>query len=338
MGRSRIALAAHRLFFALNGALITGLLCELPVTAIAAESTSETVASAPARLTIQADRQYTDTNSKASIAEGNVSIQLGDAELHAERVEFDADYRTLFARGSVRFKRGNQYFQASSFRYNLVHEEGQLNDVYAVLDLEQPLNNPLTTSRTTSASPEPVKPARREDILPVACPPLLPPVRDLWGWDTSEPESALMPPLPACGRSERDIDANSLSLSDNLESIALGEVGNPKRHVSSKATPEQDTLNPAQQQAATEAIARINQRISEVALKDSFIVGQSVVPTERSNSSTGDKTRSRFGEVRPAPLNGIREEQTFTGRISRWRVQASKLIRKAARSDQGVQQ
>ena len=334
-------MAAHRLFFALNGALITGLLCELPVTAIAAESTSETVASAPARLTIQADRQYTDTNSKASIAEGNVSIQLGDAELHADRVEFDATYRTLFARGSVRFKRGNQYFQASSFRYNLVHEEGQLNDVYAVLDLEQPLNNPLTTSRTTSASPEPVKPARREDILPVACPPLLPPVRDLWGWDTSEP-SVLMPPLPVCEGLKSGIDAKSLPLSDHLESIALGEVGNPKRYVSNEGTPEQDTITAEHQQAMrTQGIPRINQRISKIALRDSFIVGQSVgIPTERSNSSTGNKPRSRFGVVRPSQMNGIRKYQTSTSRISRWRVQASKvLIRRMAGSrPYGVQQ
>ena len=310
----------------LIGALIAGVSSELPVTANSAESTSETLAPATERLTIQADRQYTDTNSKASIAEGNVSIQFGDAELYADRVEFDATYRTLFARGAVRFKRGNQYFQASSFRYNLVQKEGQLNDVYAVLDLGQPLKNLLTTPQTTTASPESAKPASREDILPVACPPLLPPVRGLWGWDTSEPENVSMPPLPVCESPERSIRGKSLSLSDRLESIVLGEVGNPRRHASSKGTPEQDTNISAQQQAMrTDAISRINQRISKIALKGSFIVGQSVgIPTERSNSSTGDKTRSRF--VRPAQMNDIRKEQTFSGTISRWRVQASKVL------------
>ena len=64
-------------------------------------------------------------------------------------------YRTLYARGAVRFRRGNQFFQASSFRYNLVQNEGQLNDVYGVIDLEEPLTNPLTTSRTTSPSTSP---------------------------------------------------------------------------------------------------------------------------------------------------------------------------------------
>ena len=320
-------MAAHRLLFALTGALITGFSSDLPVTASSAESTSETVASAPVRLTVQADRQYIDTNSKASIAEGKVSIQLGDAELHADRVEFDAIYRTLFARGAVRFKRGNQYFQASSFRYNLIHNEGQLEDVYGVIDLEQPLNNPLINSRTTSALTESAKPVSSEDIPPVVCPPLLPPVRDLWGWDTSEP-SVLMPPLPVCEGLQSGIDAKSLPLSDHLESIALGEVGDPKSYVSSKGKPEQDSITAAHQQAMrTQAIPRINQRISKIALRDSFIVGQSVgIPTERSNSSTGNKPRSLYGVVRPAQMNGIRKDQTSTGSISRWRVQASKVL------------
>ena len=321
-------MAAHRLLFALTGALITGFSSDLPVTASSPESTSETLAPAPARLTVQADRQYIDPNSKSSIAEGNVSIQLGDAELHAERVEFDADYRTLFARGAVRFKRGNQYFQASSLRYNLVHREGQLNDVYAVLDFAHPLNNPLTTSRTTSASPEAVKPLLREDILPVACPPLLPPIRDLWGLDTSEQETALMPPLPECESPNRDDHVKSLPLSDHLESIALGEFGDPKRHASSNGTSEQDMIPLTQQQATRKkAISQINQRISKIALKDSFVVGQrGGISTGRSNSSGEDKTSSRFGVVRPEQINGVRKDQTSTGRISRWRVQASKVL------------
>ena len=41
-------------------------------------------------------------------------------------------------------RRGKQYFQASSFRYNLVQNEGQLNDVYGVIDLEEPLTNPFS--------------------------------------------------------------------------------------------------------------------------------------------------------------------------------------------------
>ena len=178
MGRSSIALAAHRLHFALTGTLLTGSISVLPAAAGSAESTPETVAPAPASLNVRADRQYTDILSKATIAEGNVSVRLGNAELHADRIEFDAAYRTLYARGAVRFRRGKQFFQASSFRYNLVQNEGQLNDVYGVIDLEEPLTNPLTTPRTASAPPESPTPASRDDMPTVACPPLLPPVPD----------------------------------------------------------------------------------------------------------------------------------------------------------------
>ena len=104
MGRSSIALAAHRLHFVLTGTLLTGSLSVLPASAGSAESTPRTVVPAPASLNVRADRQYTHTKSKATIAEGNVSVQLGNAELHADRIEFDAAYRTLYARGAVRFR------------------------------------------------------------------------------------------------------------------------------------------------------------------------------------------------------------------------------------------
>ena len=178
MGRSSIALAALRLLFALTGTLITGSVSMLPASAGSAESTQESAAPAPSSLNVRADRQYTDTKSKANVAEGNVSVQLGNAELHADRIEFDAAYRTLYARGAVRFRRGSQYFQASSFRYNLVQQEGLLNDVYGVIDLEEPLTNPLSSSRATSAPPESPTLASREDMPTVACPPLLPLIPD----------------------------------------------------------------------------------------------------------------------------------------------------------------
>ena len=178
MSRSSIALAALRLFFALTGTLITGSVSVLPAAAGSAESTPENVATSAASLNVRADRQYADTKSKANVAEGNVSVQLGNAELHADRVEFDAAYRTLYARGAVRFRRGSQYFQASSFRYNLVQQEGLLNDVYGVIDLEEPLSNPLTNLQTTTAVADSATPASRADMPSVACPPLLPTIPD----------------------------------------------------------------------------------------------------------------------------------------------------------------
>ncbi|WP_392345918.1 DUF3769 domain-containing protein [Parasynechococcus sp.] len=478
----------------MTGTLITGSITALPVWSESAEQSIVTVS--PSRINIQADRQYTDTNSKASIAEGNVSVQLGNAELRADRVEFDAAYRTLYARGAIRFRRGNQYFQASSFRYNLVQQEGQLNDVYGVIDLEEPLTKPLTTSRTTSATP-----ANREDMPPVACPPLLPPVpnwhpqlwavtawggqmidahfgdtflfngrmrpeavlgvgvqkrimragplaveleadlfshiamqqqggnfnqstpyadlppqsfgeavigigariwvqpwlsfsviegvsyntdvslyektyrenytqllnylafeveaavssnlslvgrvhhrsgafgtysgvtegsngyllglRYRWGRDTSKRESAVMPPLPECEDPDRDQRVNPSILSDRLDSIALGDGGDPQRHVSSNETTQQQPIPPAQQQAMrNEAIVQIDQRISNLSYQGSFSIEQRTgLPVQRPNS-----VETRFGAVNPPQLKSQGKNQLLNGTISRWRVQASKIL------------
>ena len=484
----------------------------MPVSA----SSAEQVVAAPAHLKIQADRQYSDRKTNATIAEGNVSIQLRNAELRADRIEFDAGFRTLYAHGAVRFRRGNQYFQASSFRFNLVQNEGQLNDVYGVIDLEDSVNNPLTASRTTSppasAPPEsePEVPSRddtlesNEGMPPVACPPLLPPVPDWhpqpwavtawggqmidaafgdtfmfngrmrpeavlgvgvqkrimragplaleleadlfshiakqqqggefnqstpyadlpsqsfgegvlgigariwvqpwlsfsfvegisyntdvslyektfrenytqllnylgfeveaavssdlslvgrihhrsgafgsyggvsegsnayllglryrWGRDTPEPESAMMPPLPECADPDRDRRVKPSSLSDRLDSIALGDGGDPQRHVSSHGESEQQAVPPAQQQAMrTEAIAKIDQRISDVDFQGSFsIERRSGIPVQRLNSSVRDE--NRFGVVKVPQLKSLGSTQLLNGTISRWRIQASKVL------------
>ena len=219
----------------------------LPVLAESAEKESPTFFSGSALLNVRADRQYIDTKSKAAIAEGNVSIQLGNAELRAERIEFDAAYRTLYARGAVRFQRGSQYFQASSFRYNLIQKMGQLNDVYGVIDLEEPSANPLTNPRAAEATSG----ANLADMPPVACPPLLPPVPDLWGWDQGEQKSAVMPPLPECKELDSLQRVNSSSLSDRLDSIAFGDGGDPQRHVTIHGTPrQQKSISPAQRRDA----------------------------------------------------------------------------------------
>ncbi|MBL6740845.1 MAG: DUF3769 domain-containing protein [Synechococcus sp. BS301-5m-G53] len=509
-------MAAHRLLFALTGTLITGSVSAMGVSAASADQSPASVSPAPARLNIQADRQYTERKSKATIAEGNVSVRLGNAELRADRIEFDSAYRTLYARGAVRFKRGKQYFQASSFRYNLVQNEGQLNDVYGVIDLEEPLTNPLTTSRTTA--PEPVarpetqsEPASTgsdnessEGMPPVACPPLLPPVPDWhpqpwavtawggqmidaafgdtflfngrmrpeavlgvgvqkrimragpfaveleadlfshmakqqqggefnqskpyadlpaqnfgegvlgigarvwvqpwlsfsvvegisyntdvslyektfrenytqllnylsfeveaavssdlslvgrihhrsgafgtyggvtegsnayllgvryrWGRDTPKPEGAMMPPLPECEDPDRDQRVKPSSLSDRLDSIALGDGGDPQRHVSSQAKAERPAIPPAQQQAMrTEAIAKIDQRISDVDLQGSFsIERRSGIPVQRLNSSVRDE--NRFGVVKVPQLKSLGSTNLLNGTISRWRVQASRVL------------
>ena len=90
-------------------------------------------------------------------------------------------------------------------------------------------------------------------------------VRYRWGRDTPKPESAMMPPLPECDDPDRGQRVKPTSLSERLDSIALGDGGSPQRHVSSGGTTEQPTIPPAQQQAIrNEAILQIDQRISNV--------------------------------------------------------------------------
>ena len=160
-----------------------------------ADISSDGVASAnvetavvPEQLELKADRQFYDSKRKITIAEGNVTARLGEAQIQADRIEFDTAFRTLFARGSVRLRRGNQYFQASVLRYNLVQNEGELDDVYGVLDLEGTSSTlpALTTKPTVGSSL--IEPSSQvaerephssvEDDSSMACTPFLPPVPD----------------------------------------------------------------------------------------------------------------------------------------------------------------
>ena len=130
---------------------------------------------------MRADRQFHDSRRNVSIAEGNVRVVLGHDELQADRIEFDAAYRTLFARGSVRLRRGGQFFQASSFRYSLIQNEGQLDDVYGVIDLRE---SDSGFFQAVSAEPQAASEERQtngsmvQESPAMACPPLLPPIPD----------------------------------------------------------------------------------------------------------------------------------------------------------------
>ena len=151
-------------------------------------------------------------------------------------------------------------------------------------------------------------------------------LRYRWGRDTSKRESAVMPPLPECEDPDRGKRVNPSSLSDRLDSIALGDGGDPQQHVFIKETTKQKSIPPAQQEAMrTEAIAKIDQRISDIKLQGSFkIERRSGIPVQRPNSSI--KNENRFGAVRPSQLQRLGRTQLLDGTISRWRVQASKVL------------
>ena len=118
-----------------------------------------------------------------------MTARLGAAQLQADRIEFDTAFRTLFARGSVRLRRGNQFFQASVLRYNLVQNEGELDDVYGVIDLEdtpaalpKPANKPTvgrsSTEHNSKSAEEEELQSNSETDSSMACTPFLPPVPD----------------------------------------------------------------------------------------------------------------------------------------------------------------
>lgn len=90
----------------------------------------------PAELLLRSNSQSFDARRNLFIATGDVQVTLNGGVLQADRIEFDAAFNTLFARGSVRFRRGAQYFQASSLRLSLIQGSGEMEDVYGVLDLD----------------------------------------------------------------------------------------------------------------------------------------------------------------------------------------------------------
>ncbi len=121
----------------------------------------------PLELELMSNRQEYDGQLGRYVSTGNVTAKIAGGRLQADRIEFDPATRTLFAAGAVRFQRGQQFFQASRLRYSLLDGNGELDDVYGVLDLDgsaQDLNLAMPPS-TPLPPPE-----------PFSCPPSLPPI------------------------------------------------------------------------------------------------------------------------------------------------------------------
>ena len=111
----------------------------------------------PPELRLRADRQTYDARRQLFVAEGNVRAVINGGVLKADRLEFDTTFNSLFARGSVRYRKGSQYFQAGSLRFSLIQGSGSMEDVYGVLDLDTAAVdfNPLPSNPT---APDPNAP------------------------------------------------------------------------------------------------------------------------------------------------------------------------------------
>ncbi|MGA1303377.1 MAG: DUF3769 domain-containing protein [Cyanobium sp.] len=121
----------------------------------------------PLELELISNQQEYDAQLERYVSTGNVTANLAGGRLQADRIEVDPSTRTLFASGSVRFQRGQQFFQASRLRYSLLEGIGEMEDVYGVLDLDgsaQDLNLEMPPSAPLPAPEE------------LSCTPPIPPV------------------------------------------------------------------------------------------------------------------------------------------------------------------
>ncbi len=91
--------------------------------------------STPRDLRLQSDRQSYDSARQLFVASGRAKASINGFLLRADRIELDKDFKSLQARGRVRLQKGGQYFQANSLTYNLLKRQGELNQVYGVIDL-----------------------------------------------------------------------------------------------------------------------------------------------------------------------------------------------------------
>ena len=124
-------------------------------------------ASVPLELELISNQQEYDAQLGRYVSTGNVTASLAGGRLQADRIEVDPSTRTLFASGSVRFQRGQQFFQASRLRYSLLEGIGEMEDVYGVLDLDGSAQDLNLEMPPTTPLPAP------EDL---SCTPPIPPV------------------------------------------------------------------------------------------------------------------------------------------------------------------
>lgn len=116
----------------------------------------------PLELELTANQQGYDGQLQRFVASGSVMARLAGGRLLADRLEFEASTRTIFAVGNVRFQRGQQYLQGSRLRYALLEGVGEIDDVYGVIDLdstkedfdlEQEASQPLPPPEPISCTP-----------------------------------------------------------------------------------------------------------------------------------------------------------------------------------------
>ena len=85
-------------------------------------------------INLEADSQSQLEN--VFFAEGNVIVYFNNAVLYSDKVTYDQEKKIFIAEGNVRFEKGDQYFECSDFTYNLIKEDGFINNVYGIINIE----------------------------------------------------------------------------------------------------------------------------------------------------------------------------------------------------------
>lgn len=92
-------------------------------------------AEAASALILRADRQIYDPEQQTVIATGNVLVQLGDAQILAERLWINLVDRYVRAEGNVFFSRNQQILEGDAVTYNLLQGAGTLHNARGELVL-----------------------------------------------------------------------------------------------------------------------------------------------------------------------------------------------------------
>ena len=91
-------------------------------------------------LKIFSDKQY-DFDQNIYLAEGNVKAIINGGILRSDSLRYEKLTGIVSAKGNVRFTKGEQYFRAKEFRFNLLKKEGLIKEVYGILDIKNVLDD-----------------------------------------------------------------------------------------------------------------------------------------------------------------------------------------------------
>ena len=283
-------------------------------------------------LTIRADRQYADLQQNHLVAEGSVRLHLSGGHLAAERVTYGRGTGLLTATGAVRFWRGSQYIQASTLRYNLETQKGELRDVYGVVNFDRHAAD--LDFRSSEVQPilqpgvvDPGDPGA--ELPPMACPLLQPPGPNR-SMDRATMQQSLVPPL-GCpnpdghGRHHRDPDHLPASMMSGSGSTSRSPSLQGESTLEDEALLEPPEPNARRSVPVDQRVHGITSRTGlQLEYRLDFEGGDPLSETEDNEEDEG-----REDPVIPTAFRMLERRRMLSrarGWISQWRFQAKAIV------------